>query len=755
MRADFYSTVGSWLLTYLLHSTLFLGLAWLATQRGFQAAAVRDVIWKTALVGGLATATLQSGLGFEPLGGAMALKLGGSAARQLGSSTNPLESEPSAPDAWRGLIPSSEPALAAAEASSRRAAGASTIVPPGRGAAEPSRLIEPSSRRLAEPPGGRAAEPSNWLLSAGIVSWALIALALTSLYLVQRALAMQRIGPRRPVSDVALLGMLDDLRRVGHVRRAIRLTAAPGLTSPVALGRDEIAIPDAALTDLDGEQQRSMLAHELAHLERRDPTWLALGCLLERAFFLQPLNRLARIRLQESAEYLCDDWAVHRTGSGVSLATCLVKVAEWVDTTPRPVPLSGMAERRSQLVSRIHRLIEGRTMPATSRSFWLLGGAVGLIGVTALVAPGITTARSDLTAQGVVPRAPAAVPDSVESVAARLSREMELASKRARLDAAQARLLARTELQAARAAVAWAPAPPAPPAPAALAAEIRASLARAPRAWAAVSGAGGDRRRDTTSIAVPALIVALKDGDVEVRRAAAQSLSNLEDPRAIPSLIEALRDADAEVRSCAASGLGQFEDKRAVPGLVALLKDSNKDVRHAALSSLGSFRDQVPTEAIVTALGDTDADIKVAALSLAAGCDCDEDKPADPRIVQAVVGLLGHPSTEVRSEAIVALRSLGLKEAPAGLLAASKDKNPEVRQHVAEALGSIQDPRAVPALRELLRDPSADVRESAVNALSEIRDRSALEALVAALKSPDAVVRRHAAEALGQREQER
>jgi HEAT repeat protein/beta-lactamase regulating signal transducer with metallopeptidase domain len=754
MRADLYPIVGSWLLTYLLHSTLLLGLAWLATQRGFQAAAVRDVIWKAALVGGLATATLQSGLGFEPLGGAMALGLDGSAARQLGSSTNTLKSEPSAPDAWRGLIPSPEPAGAAAEVSSRRAAGTSTIVAPGRGAPEPTRLIESPSRRLAEPPGGRAAEPSDWLLSAGIASWALIALVLTSLYLVQRALAIRRIGPRRPVLDVALLDMLDDLRRAGRVRRAIRLTAAPGLTSPVALGRDEIAIPDAALTDLDGEQQRSMLAHELAHLERRDPTWLALGCLLERAFFLQPLNRLARIRLQESAEYLCDDWAVHRTGSGVSLATCLVKVAEWVDTTPRPVPLSGMAERRSQLVTRIHRLIEGRTMPATSRSFWLLGGAVGLIAVTALVAPGITTARSDLTAQGVVPRPPA-VPDSV---AARLSREIELASKRARLDAAQARHLARTELQAARAAVAWAPAPPAPPvppAPAALTAEIRASLARAPRAWAAVAGAGGDRRRDTTSIAVPALIVALKDGDVEVRRAAAQSLSNLEDPRAIPALIEALRDADAEVRSCAASGLGQFEDKRAVPGLVALLKDSNKDVRHAALSSLGSFRDQVPTEAIVTALGDTDADIKVAALNLAAACDCDEEKPADPRIVQAVVGLLGNPNTDVRSEAIVALRSLGLKEAPAGLMAASKDKNPEVRQHVAEALGSIQDPRAVPALRELLRDPSADVRESAVNALSEIRDRSALEALVAALKSPDAVVRRHAAEALGQREQER
>jgi len=589
------------------------------------------------------------------------------------------------------------------------------------------------------------------------VSWALIALALTSLYAVQRAVAMRRIGPRRQVSDPSLLDMLDGLRRAGRVRRVIRLTAAPGLASPVALGRDEIAIPDAALTDLDVEQQRSMLAHELAHLERRDPTWLALGCLIERAFFLQPLNRLARTRIQEAAEYLCDDWAVHRTGSGVSLASCLVKVAEWVDTTPSPIPLVGMAERRSQLVTRIHRLIEGRAMPATSRSFWLLGGAVGLIGATAIVAPGVTAGRTDLAAQGTVQPAPAAEPDSNDSWAHRLAREVGLARLRARLDASRARLVSRRAAAEARAEIAASmPRPPlAPLAPEpAIAATIRASLARAPRAWGVTAGLDGSRRRDTTSIAVPALIAALKDGDVEVRRAAVRSLSNLDDPRAIPAFIEALRDADSEVRVCAANALGQFEDKRAVPGLVSLLKDADKDVRHAALSSLSSFRDQVPTDALLTALGDSDADVKVAALSLAASCDCDEEKPADPRIVQAVVGLIGNANTDVRSEAINALSSLGLKEAPAGLIAAARDKNPDVRQHVAEALGSIHDPRAVPALKELLQDPVADVRESAINALGEIRDRSALEALVGALKSSDAVVRRHAAEALGQREEE-
>lgn len=734
MRAELTPLVGSWLLTYLLHSTILLGIAWFVTRRRRPSAVVQDVLWKAGLIGGFATATLQTGLGFEPLGGALRVEFGGITP---GARVKPAVAAPV--DAWQGLLPEHNRA-------SSVAAPRTTLLS-SRPEAAPESPVATAVRATPMRPAEIA-----------LLAWAVMALAMTVLYLVQRALALRRIGPRRQVSDAALLDMLDSLRCTGRVRRQIRLTAAPGLLSPVALGGDEIALPEAALTDLDSEQQRSMLAHELAHLERRDPAWLALACLIERAWFVQPLNRLARIRVQEAAELLCDDWAVRRTGSGVSLASCLVKVAEWVDPTPRPIPLAGMAERRSQLVTRIHRLIEGRVMPQSNRSYWLLGGAVALIGATAVVAPGITPQGADLSAQGTVPATPAPEADTSTSALGRLSRELSWVRIRSRMDAARARSLARAEVRAARSLTSTAPMPAAPPAaPMAprVPAELRAELARAPRAWAMAADLRRDgRQRDTTNIAVPALIGALKDGDVEVRRAAAQSLANLEDPRSIPALVDALRDSDAEVRAAAASALGQFEDKRAVPGLVALLKDANKDVRHAALSSLSGFRDEVPTDAIITALGDSDPDIRAAALGLASSCECSEEHPADPRIVQAVVGLIGSANTDVRSEAISAVTSLGLKEAPATLLAASKDKNPEIRQHVAEALGSIGDPRAVPALKDLIQDQNSGVRESAVNALSEIRDRTALEVLVAALKSSDAGVRRRAAEALGQRSEE-
>ncbi len=436
MGAELIPRVGSWLLTYLIHSTLLLGVTWLLTRRLVHAPAVRDILWKAALVGGLATATLQVGLGYEPWGGAMALRLGAAAARQTDASVQRREST------WSGTL---MPAIVQGPRSDGDGL---------HGAERPVTQPAPvTDARQADAPATTPRERrgvAEWILPIALSGWAVLGSALAVLYLVQRRRAMRRIGPRLPVVNRALEAMLGDLRQAGKVHAAVRLTSAAGLASPVALGHDEIVLPPAALTDLSPEQQRSMLAHELAHLARRDPAWLALSCLLERVFFIQPLNRLARIRLQEAAEYLCDDWAVTRTGSGVSLASCLVKVAEWVNAPPHPVPLAGMAEKRSQLVIRIHRLIEGRTMPSAPRSLWFLAGAVALVGFTAVAAPAITTSSEAQQGQDTTRTSVAAADsDTVETSTHRVLRLMHLTESRARRDARRA-LLAAERMAAAR-----------------------------------------------------------------------------------------------------------------------------------------------------------------------------------------------------------------------------------------------------------------------------------------------------------------
>src|SRR5215207_1387330 len=62
-----------WLLTYLVHSTLILIATWLITSRKRVSDTVREILWKSALVGGIVTATAQTAVAREPLGGQLRL----------------------------------------------------------------------------------------------------------------------------------------------------------------------------------------------------------------------------------------------------------------------------------------------------------------------------------------------------------------------------------------------------------------------------------------------------------------------------------------------------------------------------------------------------------------------------------------------------------------------------------------------------------------------------------------------------------
>ena len=79
--------------------------------------------------------------------------------------------------------------------------------------------------------------------------------------------------------------------------------------------------------------------------------------------------------------------------------------------------------------------------------------------------------------------------------------------------------------------------------------------------------------------------------DKDVRKAAAEALGQIGDPRTVEPLIAALKDADKGVRWVAASALGQIGDERAVESLVAVLNDSSWIVCRAAAKALaGMYR---------------------------------------------------------------------------------------------------------------------------------------------------------------------
>ena len=289
----------SWLLTYGLHSTVLLGGVWvigrLADRLGFSRPDPiwREFLWKAALVGGVATSALSlAGVGV-------------------------------------GLVAVDLPVAGTVSGS----VGGTGIESTGNGIL--------SSLPLAGIAG---------------VAWLFGVVVLGARRLWTRRSILRALADRRPVSESRVNEHFAELYEgAGHGRVPSVSTVSFMPGGPVALWTDEICLPDWIIREASSDQLKSVLAHELAHLRRRDPWWLQVALIFETVFFFQPLNGLARRRLEHLFECRCDREAVRMTGRRRPLAEILLKVARR-PSTGGTAPSVGMAGTPSGLRERISRL---------------------------------------------------------------------------------------------------------------------------------------------------------------------------------------------------------------------------------------------------------------------------------------------------------------------------------------------------------------------------------------------------------------
>jgi hypothetical protein len=104
-----------------------------------------------------------------------------------------------------------------------------------------------------------------------------------------------------------------------------------------------------------------VLAHELAHIARRDHALVWLVVLLRDAFWYLPSSRAAFRKFQYQQELACDDLAVGVTGRPLALASALAKV--WQAALGLRLALVagvGLAGANTDVEGRIRRLMEER-----------------------------------------------------------------------------------------------------------------------------------------------------------------------------------------------------------------------------------------------------------------------------------------------------------------------------------------------------------------------------------------------------------
>lgn len=252
----------------------------------------------------------------------------------------------------------------------------------------------------------------GWIPADALIVTAYACLAVGAVLLVRdlaaRRLFIRRLGVRVDAGE-PLAATLDDIRRRGGIRRVVRLTCGSALSSPVAIGAREICLPVRAARDLEPQQLRALLSHELAHLIRHDNRWFGVLACLESVLFAQPMNRLARRELQRLAELACDRWAANLWSDPEAMAQCLVEVAGWTGAAP-PAHFAGVIGR-GRLSERVMRLIEEEEEePARSfrgaRSVALVGACLclpllpGLARSTPRAAPRIAPALAAADTDG-------------------------------------------------------------------------------------------------------------------------------------------------------------------------------------------------------------------------------------------------------------------------------------------------------------------------------------------------------------------
>jgi beta-lactamase regulating signal transducer with metallopeptidase domain len=187
---------------------------------------------------------------------------------------------------------------------------------------------------------------SLWLLGA--------ALMLARHVLALRNIAAMDRGPYEPLPE-NWHGRLDEMRAALGIAQSVvvRVTAEVLIPCTARVFRPVIWVPLSFLTHTPVAQLEALLAHELAHVARKDWLWNQVQCVLEALLFFHPAVWWLGRRIRQEREHACDDLAVATCGNVVALAEALVAL----ERRRHPSRHMAAAANGGALLERIARLL--------------------------------------------------------------------------------------------------------------------------------------------------------------------------------------------------------------------------------------------------------------------------------------------------------------------------------------------------------------------------------------------------------------
>jgi len=263
---------------------------------------------------------------------------------------------------------------------------------------------------------GRPAVPVDWRPGAAgtlaVGALAILGLAAVRFARFRRLLATARPAPHSVAERAEGLAARIGLRRCPRVRQVA--AGIPPMLWPDP-GGPLLLLPEKLLPTLRPDELDALLAHELAHVRRRDH-WVRLVEIAATAlFWWYPVTWWARKALRRAEERCCDEWVLRLLPrSAEAYANGLLKSLAFVADPPVPAVASG-AGPVEDLEARLKEILMTRPVPPLSVPLRLALAIAAALGLAVFPTHAQSSARKDEPA--ATPRAAEAMPTAATAAA--------------------------------------------------------------------------------------------------------------------------------------------------------------------------------------------------------------------------------------------------------------------------------------------------------------------------------------------------
>ncbi|WP_266203505.1 M56 family metallopeptidase [Pontibacter kalidii] len=176
---------------------------------------------------------------------------------------------------------------------------------------------------------------------------------------------------------------LNGLQKRLGMQQAVRLAESALVQVPMAIGvaKPVILLPMGAVTGLTQAQVEAILAHELAHILRKDYLLNLVQSVVDMLYFYHPAMWWVSGVVRAEREHCCDDVAVALCGDSLTYARALTEL-EAMRMPAAPGMAVAFSGQRGSLMNRIRRLVGQPLKPTFTEGF--AAGLVLVVGMLAL-----------------------------------------------------------------------------------------------------------------------------------------------------------------------------------------------------------------------------------------------------------------------------------------------------------------------------------------------------------------------------------